>query len=241
MKTAFSRTPSTKRAQVVLAKPRKSVYEHYSVETKNVQSRPKQLVPSTFDNKLLLIKKDIFRFSDVEIPSDIESISMPGNYIENFNGLENLKNLVSLNLDKNPIESFAGFPNLPRLASIELKGTPISTNPNFRIALIILLGKSLQEINGEKIHASERSMAKEFPEGTDKLLRIGWQITKLPPKEEDIPKLLSDCQSWDEKAKMKAKENNEIVGKISDYQNRIISQQEKTINHLKELIENASK
>jgi hypothetical protein len=81
------------------------------------------------------------------------------------------------------------MPHLPRLTSVEFFKTPFSKQPFYRVALLILFGKTLRLIDGERINGTERQIAASYPQGSDSLVRAGWIVTYPPPTPAEMTKI----------------------------------------------------
>jgi hypothetical protein len=81
------------------------------------------------------------------------------------------------------------MPALPKLTSIDLSNTPFARNQFSRVSLLILFGKNLRLIDGERISGTERQIAGAYPPGSDALVRAGWIATYPPPAPGDLPKI----------------------------------------------------
>jgi hypothetical protein len=82
-----------------------------------------------------------------------------------------------------------GIPALPRLVSIDVAKMPFARGQFHRVALLILFGKSLRVIDGDRISGSERQLAAAYPPGCDALIRAGWVVTYPPPDRADLPRI----------------------------------------------------
>jgi hypothetical protein len=111
------------------------------------------------------------------------------NQITDFVGLTPSAHLEVLKVSHNPLTSLRGIPPFPRLTSVDLSDTPFARTQFCRVALVMLFGKSLRLIDGERISATERQIAASYPPGSDALLRAGWLITYPPPPQADLQKI----------------------------------------------------
>ena len=240
MKTSFSRTPCYHSSKIIPAATRTTAYSRVKPKNGQKQSDENKFAPLTFNGTLLFIKRNIFSITELELAPDLVEVDLQMNHIQNFHGLPSLQNLQRLDLSDNPISSFFGFPNLPKLEYINIIRTPLSNNSNFRIALIILLGKSLVQINKERILPSERNMAKTFPPRTDELLRHGWEITPMPPRAEDVPGILASLSITKtiRKEKKEAAANARRCIKLKEYQTQKLQKQQEEVEELEEKIQN---
>ena len=240
MNSSFSRTPRYHSSKIIPAANRTSAYSRVKPKNGKRQSGDNKFAPLTFNGTLLFIKRNIFSILELDLAPDLVEVDLQMNHIQNFHGLPSLQYLQRLDLSDNPLSSFFGFPDLPKLEYIDLTRTPLSKNPNFRIALIILLGKSLVQINKERILPSERNMARTFPPRTDELLRHGWEITPMPPRAEDVPKILASLSitKTTQKEKKEAIANSLHYVKLTEYQTQKLQQQNQEVEELEEKIQN---
>ena len=235
MKTVISRTPRYHASQIFPAKQRTSTYAR--MKSKDVENTKdtRKLAPNSFNGTVIFTKRNVFSLTELELASDLIEIDLQHNKIQNFVGLPSLPNLKFLDLSYNPISSFFAFPSLPHLEEINLLFTPISQNQNYKIALIILLGKTLNTINGERITPAERNLAKIFPKGTDELLRNGWEITPMPPKTEEVPQILASLSINKADAQSKhLRPYNSGLLKLSEYQRRKLQRQKEQTQALED-------
>ena len=239
----FSRVPSSHSAVIKPASRRPSPYRT-SKPAKEVKKVEKQKIgPTDFNDMLLLINKQITSFSDIDFPDTVKSIDVKKNQISSFVGLSCLKELESIDVSDNLITNFRSFPQLPKLRSISLNNTPLSKTGNFKIALIILVGSSLRIINGERITATERAFAKTFPEECKTLLRLGWNITSVPPRSSEIQSIISKLTAANaptKEVKQKRVKAKNAPRKLSEAVSKKLSNQEEEMRQLKERIEKLS-
>ena len=128
--------------------------------------------------------------------------------IDNLEGLKNQKTLKELYLNNAKITSFqtlpiqpclktiiadgssvnclSGLSLQPRLSKISLINTPISKIDNFRIAVILEVGRRLSSINGVAITPKEKAQALSYPPIARTLVDCGWIPIYPPPSEADF-------------------------------------------------------
>jgi hypothetical protein len=135
------------------------------------------------------VNQGLQTLTSVELPANIKSLNVAHNQLVDFVGLVPSAHLEVLKVANNPIESLRGIPSLPGLSTIELSQSPFSRTQFYRVALLILFGKSLRLIDGERISATERQMAAAYPPGSDAVVRAGWILTYPPPAPGDLPKI----------------------------------------------------
>jgi hypothetical protein len=137
----------------------------------------------------VFVKKSLQNLSSMNLPPNIKTLNVANNQIVDFVGFAPSPQLESLQLSRNPIASLRGIPPLPKLTSIDLSETPLARTQFYRVALLILFGKSLRVIDGERISGSERQLAASYPPGSDALVRAGWTVTYPPPERADLPRI----------------------------------------------------
>jgi hypothetical protein len=137
------------------------------------------------------MNKSLSSLSSISLPPNIKTLNVESNEIVDFVGFVPSPQLEALQLAGNPIVSLRGIPPLPKLTSIDVSKTPFARGQFYRIALLILFGKTLRVIDGERISGSERSLAASYPPGSDALIRAGWTVTYPPPERADLPRITS--------------------------------------------------
>ena len=152
--------------------------------------------------------------------------------------MPSISTLETLDMSNNPLNSLQGFPELPHLKSINVSRTPLAMLPNYKVALLILAGKSLRVINGERISNADRHLALSYPKECSSLLKFGWSITFPAPKESDIPSLYSQISK---RTQLRTIEKNRVsrikpAKNQSDIVNERLSSQEKEIKRMEEEI-----
>jgi hypothetical protein len=143
----------------------------------------------TFGSHAAFVGKSLQNLGAVILPPNIKSLNVERNQIVDFIGFTPSPHLEVLNISNNPVSSLRGIPPLPKLASIHMIGTPYSRTPFYRVSLVMLFGKSLRTIDGEKISGSERQVSVSYPPGCDALVRAGWIVTYPPPAPRDLGKI----------------------------------------------------
>jgi hypothetical protein len=143
----------------------------------------------TFGSHAVFSNKNLQTLASIQLPPNIKSLNLENNQFVDFVGLVPSKHLEVLKAANNPLESLRGIPLFPKLSTIELSHTPFSRIQFYRVALLILFGKSLRLIDGERISATERQMAAAYPQGCEALVRAGWILTYPPPAPRDLPRI----------------------------------------------------
>jgi hypothetical protein len=149
----------------------------------------------TFGTNAVFVNKSIHSLTALSLPPNIKILNVEQNLIADFVGFNSAPHLETLKLSGNPIASLRGMPHLPKLTTIELSHTPFCKQQFYRVALLILFGKSLRLIDGERITGTERQIASSYPPGTDALVRAGWIVTYPPPSANDMAKIKSNLSS----------------------------------------------
>ena len=67
--------------------------------------------------------------------------------VKSLENLDDQPNMISLRAANTQIESYSGIMKQKALKRVDFTGTPLSQRPNFRIALVVLIGPRLLEIN----------------------------------------------------------------------------------------------
>ena len=160
-----------------------------------------------FGESIVLSKRSFKSFSRLVIPPNIKTLVITHNMISDFVGFSPPSSLENLDVSDNPIASLRGFPAFCALKNFDCKNTPLARNQFFRIALILVIGKSLRSINGDKITANERRLAKSYLPECLMLLRAGWQITYPGPSKDEVTRI---------KAKMAEEVKNEAASSINN-------------------------
>lgn len=106
-----------------------------------------------------LENREISSFTQIEIPEITTSLNLSKNYIADFTGFSPELRLETLILDDNPIVSFRYFPERHCIHHFSAIRSPITLLPNFRLLTLIVLGDSLETINGTRITPDERAAA----------------------------------------------------------------------------------
>jgi hypothetical protein len=143
----------------------------------------------TFGAHAVFTNKGLQNLSSIPLPPNIKTLNLENNQLVDFVGFIPSAHLEVLKLAGNPITSLRGIPPLPKLSSIDMSATPFSRQQFYRVSLILLFGKSLRTIDGERISGTERQIAASYPPGCQALVRAGWVVTYPPPKPADLPKI----------------------------------------------------
>jgi hypothetical protein len=145
----------------------------------------------SFGTQAVLVKKGITSLSGVVLHSNIKLLNVDGNNIPDFIGFGPPPDFESLIISNNPLTSLKGMPSMPSIASITMRNTPFSRIPFYRIALVILFGRTLRVVDGQRISQQEREIAESYPRATTGLLRAGWVFKYPPPPEAEIPAIMA--------------------------------------------------
>jgi hypothetical protein len=145
----------------------------------------------TFGSHAVLVKKSINSLSALVLPPNIKLVNVDSNVITDFLGFRPPSHLETLIVSNNPIASLQGIPPMSHIRSITMQDTPFAKHPFYRIALVILFGRSLRVIDDDRISQSERDIAAAYPVGTTDLLRAGWIIKYPPPAVQEIVSIMA--------------------------------------------------
>ncbi|OHT01251.1 hypothetical protein TRFO_32001 [Tritrichomonas foetus] len=163
-----------------------------SPATRSSRAQPPTIVETVcpdFGDSIVLSKRQFKSFSRIVIPANLKTLIITNNQISDFVGFNPSDNLETLDISHNPISSLRGFPTHCGIKSILLNGCPLAKNQFYRIALILVIGKSLRTIDGDRVTAAERRVANSYLPDCAQLLRSGWQITYPGPTKTEIPKI----------------------------------------------------
>jgi hypothetical protein len=193
----FSRASSVSRSTSQLTPRRPSDYARVGgTPVRPVASQPIQPVEGpTFGTNAIFVNRSLHSLSSISLPPNIKLLNVERNQIQDFIGFTPTASLETLKISDNPIASLRGMPILPKLVTIEISQTPFAKQQFYRVALLILFGKSLRLIDGERISGTERQIAGSYPAGTDALVRAGWTVTYPPPSPQELGKIKADLSS----------------------------------------------
>jgi hypothetical protein len=159
----------------------------------SVQTTPRQspaiVECPTFGAHAVFSAKGLQSLSAIHLPPNIKSLNAENNQIVDFVGFIPSPYLEVLNLANNPIASLRGMPPLPKLTTVNMTGTPFSRTQFYRVSLLLLFGKSVRVIDGERISGTERQIAVSYPQGCDALVRAGWIVSYPPPAPQELRKI----------------------------------------------------
>lgn len=122
----------------------------------------------------------------------LKTLDLTGTPLKSLSTLAGQPWLTKLILNNSSIESYEGLSRHPRLEEISATGTALADRPNFRLALVILVGPKLRYINGTKVKLSERQDAASFPRLAKLLIEAGWDPTDKTLSVQEYRKLVDE-------------------------------------------------
>lgn len=186
----FSRVPEANRTIQAPAR-RPSPFARTSSRNEG-KAVPTRHTPNyTFNGIAIFKNQSLKSASCIDIPTNTKDLQIQNNLLEDFIGFPGLENLESIDVSNNQIKSLAGIPYYPRLASFRCANTPLVRHDYYRIAILLVTGPSMRIINGERVTAAERQLAKQYSKECIALIRAGWILTYPPPKPDQIQQLKS--------------------------------------------------
>lgn len=189
----YSRNPVNQTETIKPAPRRPSPYSRFgSRNAETARPATKVADPTHFGDTLILSNQGITSASQILITDDLKGLVVKNNKLPDFVGFMSSQTLETLDISSNPIGSLRGFPRLPNLKSIDLSKTPFARSEFYRIAVIIVCGRNIRVINGERISTSERQIAKSYPAECEALIRSGWIPTYPPPRPNELSKIRAE-------------------------------------------------
>jgi hypothetical protein len=102
--------------------------------------------------------------------------------------------------------------------------TPFSKNQFYRLSLLLLFGKSLRSIDGERISGTERQIAASYPPGCDALVRAGWVATYPPPRPADLPQITASLAGKVAPSRAAAPRTAPVIARRPKPQSRVMDE-----------------
>lgn len=174
----------------------------------NTKDRPIWLTvhshPITQTGKLNLknnIQIDLYDFALDSFSSYIPLIKIldiSGNFsIESLEGLPYLPNLHIFNADLTQISTFKNFKSIRHATKVSFRDTPISKLLNYRLAILIIIGKKLISIDGQAISNSLQQKYAQYPPIAGDLINNGWDVEYPCPSQEKLNWLCQEFKAND--------------------------------------------
>ena len=122
------------------------------------------------------------------------SISLANNKLTSFEHFGTHPNLWELRLESNRIVSFLGMTKQRSLESLHLAGNPVASHPNCRIMALLTIGFSLKTIDGVKVDAQERELARRLGPNAALAVSYGWLLDLNPKSAAEYDEIISEVR-----------------------------------------------
>ena len=159
-------------------------------KTLNLQRR------SLTSNGLVSLKgqKSITSLEEFGTQHKLKTLDLTDTSFETLKTLKGQPWLETLIVDKSPLKSYEGLSRHPQLREFSAVSTPLCERPNFRVAMLILVGPKLGTVNGTKIKRSERTLAASFPKIAKLLIEAGWDPSDKSLSKDEYMDLAEEYQ-----------------------------------------------
>ena len=118
---------------------------------------------------------------ETTIPLHSIFVDVSNSYISSFKFLKRLQKVQSVNATNTLITDFSGAPLRSTLQSIRLQGSPISTNPNYRLMVLIMLSPHIEYIDENEVTKKEREISISLKSSLQPKLYDGFLLESTDP------------------------------------------------------------
>lgn len=122
----------------------------------------------------------------------LKVLNISRSHIKSLDALPAQPLLCQIIADQSELSSFAGLSRHKKLRDVSFIGTPLESQPNSRLACIIVVGPNISVINKRSVKKSEREEALKYPKISKLLLEAGWELEKPVPSAEKFREILKD-------------------------------------------------
>lgn len=128
----------------------------------------------------------------------IKILDISGNFsIESLEGLPYLPHLHIFNADNTRLSTFKNFKSIRHATKVSFRKTPISKLLNYRLCVLIIIGKKLVSIDGQTISNNLYQKYLQYPEIAKDLVNNGWVAEYPCPTQEELNLLYSELNAND--------------------------------------------
>ena len=107
----------------------------------------------------------------------IKVLDISGNFsIESLEGLPYLPHLHVFNADRTRISTFKNFKSIRHATKVSFKETPISKFLNYRLAILLIIGKKLVSIDGAIFSNNLFQKYLQYPKMAADMINNGWYV-----------------------------------------------------------------